>query len=361
MSESITEGIRDYTTMDFAKIDQVLAEWETIVGTFEMTATEPTMVTTYKELIDAQLDNKFAEDFDKNIGKLITALRNLKSTLKAEEDNMEFIDTTVRDKIPPAPDDDQELPADDATVEDSTVPTDEQLVDNSKEQLNGYRNMSMNDLSTVAAELNKLAEQEGKTLDNILNNDEYSERVRNTLLMCPNIPDDLKQLITDASSTVSLAVLSSIFNGNNSEIIGLNENTKMTLKTYLGIVANVNNLSVEDLVNNENNSVILKDAMKNFNNVTETLKSLSDDQIGNKVLSIYDGDGIDQMDSSAVMIIRDHADIVAHNQNSDIETVLTSSLGAEEFKNLGKFSVFAGNLNGYDNSSITSILNALIK
>lgn len=361
MSEQISSAIRDYSTMDFAKIDQVLDEWETITTMFETSTTDPLMTNIYKELIDAQLDNKFAENFDNNIEKLVTSLRHLKDTLKAEESNMEFIDNTIKDKLPPPPPPPGDISSEEQTATDGFgVPTDTQLVDNSLEQLNNYKNMSMSDLSAIANELNKIATREGKVLDDILNNDEYSEQVKNLLLLSPNVSENLKQLITEASPKVSMTLLRNIFIGNESDVVGINETTKKTLKSYLSTVADVNNLSVQDLVNNEENSTLLKDAMSNFNTVTDTLKGLKDSSLNNKVLSIFDGDGIDKMNSATVMIIREHADTIANNQNSDIETILNSTIGTKEFEQLGKFSVFAGTLNNYDHTSMSSIINSLI-
>lgn len=344
---------KDYTEMDFDGIEKVISEWNSIITTFDSQWIRAQDNIGYKALYDAGLDSGFISSYDTNINKLVTVLKLALDASNTSLKNMFELDEDLGSRIPGSKNDNSK---EDDDRDD--VPSLE--VDNSKEQLEAYSQMSMSDLSDIAQELNNLAQEEGKTFEEILNNSEYSTKIRSTLLLSKYIPEDLKQLITDTSSEISQAVIRAIFNGNQTDIIGLDTNTVLTLKNFLQMVAKNNDLSLESLLSDENNSKVLKDSLQNFNSVTETLKDLDDTGLKDKLIKIYDGDGIGEMQSSTVSIIRNYAETVAQEKNTSVEKMFESDNLVSELKNLGKFSVFVNCLSGYSNSSVSTMLGSLL-
>lgn len=358
--QSLTSGYakKDYSAMKFGTITEILNQWNLMITAFDGAWLRASENNGYKTVLDAGLDNGFIEAYDKNIINLVEVLKFSANTLKSTLEDLLGSDIAIENEIPGNGNDNGNGGS--GNTEQPTEPTPDALVDNSKEQLEAYKNLSMNDLSNIAAELNKLSSTEEKSIEELLNNEEYSEQIQNMLLASPNIHDDLKQLITDGSSVITQAVLKSIFNGQQGDIIGLNDNTILTLKNYLGSIAQSNNLSLESLILEENNSQVLKTALKGFSSVTTTLKELDDTQLKDKLIQIYDGDGIGDMEESTISIIRDHADSIAQNTSSNVEDMFQSDFVPSELKGLGKFSVFLDSLSGYSNQSIKSILTSLM-
>lgn len=344
---------KDYTEMDFDGIEKVISEWNSIITTFDSQWIRAQDNIGYKALYDAGLDSGFISSYDTNINKLVTVLKLALDASNTSLKNMFELDEDLGSRIPGSKNDNSK---EDDDRDD--VPSLE--VDNSKEQLEAYSKMSMSDLSDIAQELNNLAQEEGKTFEEILNNSEYSTKIRSALLLSKYIPEDLKQLITDTSSEISQAVIRAIFNGNQTDIIGLDTNTVLTLKNFLQMVAKNNDISLESLLSDENNSKVLKDSLQNFNSVTETLKDLDDTGLKDKLIKIYDGDGIGEMQSSTVSIIRNYAETVAQEKNTSVEKMFESDNLVSELKNLGKFSVFVNCLSGYSNSSVSTMLGSLL-
>lgn len=344
---------KDYTEMDFDGIEKVISEWNSIITTFDSQWIRAQDNIGYKALYDAGLDSGFISSYDTNINKLVTVLKLALDASNTSLKNMFELDEDLGSRIPGSKNDNSK---EDDDRDD--VPSLE--VDNSKEQLEAYSQMSMSDLSDIAQELNNLAQEEGKKFEEILNNSEYSTKIRSTLLLSKYIPEDLKQLITDTSSEISQAVIRTIFNGNQTDIIGLDTNTVLTLKNFLQMVAKNNDISLESLLSDENNSKVLKDSLQNFDSVTETLKDLDDTGLKDKLIKIYDGDGIGEMQSSTVSIIRNYAETVAQEKNTSVEKMFESDNLVSELKNLGKFSVFVNCLSGYSNSSVSTMLGSLL-
>lgn len=344
---------KDYTEMDFDGIEKVISEWNSIITTFDSQWIRAQDNIGYKALYDAGLDSGFISSYDTNINKLVTVLKLVLDASNTSLKNMFELDEDLGSRIPGAKDDNYKEDDD----RDDGLPLE---VDNSKEQLEAYSQMSMSDLSDIAQELNNLAQEEGKKFEEILNNSEYSTKIRSTLLLSKYIPEDLKQLITDTSSEISQAVIRTIFNGNQTDIIGLDTNTVLTLKNFLQMVAKNNDISLESLLSDENNSKVLKDSLQNFDSVTETLKDLDDTGLKDKLIKIYDGDGIGEMQSSTVSIIRNYAETVAQEKNTSVEKMFESDNLVSELKNLGKFSVFVNCLSGYSNSSVSTMLGSLL-
>ena len=215
-----------------------------------------------------------------------------------------------------------------------------QLVDNAAEQLSQYKNMSMNDLSNVAAEISKLADDNNATLEQVLSGKEYSLKIHNALLSSPNVSNDLKELIKTGDPSISQILLANIFAGNAKDVIGFNDNITNTIKTYLVKVAGSNNITAEQLLSDSNYSATLKNTLASFGGITNQLKNIKEN-IDSSLLNIYDGNQIENMTSEEVSIIRDFIDTSAKSNNTEAEVmVTTSATPKDDISNLGKASVF---------------------
>lgn len=350
------------TFMDFDSIYGTVNDWSSCIGTFDSNIKRASQNEGFKKLIDAGLEGGFVASFDKNIENLISAL---KQANKSAADQADSMDTT---------DDEIDKDADDV-IEGGRPPRQEfsdssysyggngntsvkpSLVDNSKQQLEQYEMMSMNDLSSIASMLRTLSEKEGKSLDEILSNVEYSSKIQNVMLTNQNISPELKDLIKLGNIEITQQILSSIFSGNNLNVVGLDDNTIITIKKFLSMSAENNNLNLNSLLKDENNSTILKQSLKSFNNVSSFISSTDDSDIKNKILQVYDGNKIENVDSSSVNILRDYANQVAESKNTYAEDMLTGTLDiTSEIQNLGKASVFASTLSDFNNNTAASIL-----
>ena len=355
---------KDYTQMDFDKISEVITEWNSIISTFEGAILKAMENKGFIAAIDADLDRQFTSNYDKNVANLIKSLRDSVSQLQSVLISMGELDDDVSKKRPKRPPKDEDGGGDGGgnPGDGNTPPPDaNQLVDNSKEQLEGYKNVTMNGLDSVVSDLAKYASEQGKTVEELLTNKDYSENIKNLLLQNQNIPSELKQLITDGSSEVAQTTIKNILEGKQLEIIGLNENTLITMKAYLTAVANSNNITVEQLLNDPANSNILKDSLKNISAVKNEISGLDDSGILEKLVNVYDGNNIASSNANAVEIMRNHIDTVATANNVTSEEILETNTMSNEIKQLGRFSIFAENLNGYSGDSIISILKNLIK
>ena len=94
--------------------------------------------------------------------------------------------------------------------------------------------MSMSDLNAVAQDLMKYANENGLTLDQLLNDSQYATKIHSRLLLSQHIPDDFKLLIEAGKTNISQKILCSIFSGKEPELVGLNENTTKVIKQYGG-------------------------------------------------------------------------------------------------------------------------------
>lgn len=348
------------TFMDFDSIYGTVSDWSSCVDAFDSSIKRASENEGFKKLSDAGLEGGFVSSFDKNIENLLSALRQANHSVSSQVNSMRSTDDeiaydaddVVGNGMPPR----QEFVD---SIDNGGVDTSVNLalVDNAKEQLEEYKMMSMNDLSSIASMLRTLAEKEGKTLDEILSNVEYSSQIQNVMLSNQNISSELKSLIELGNIEITQQILSSIFSGNNLDIVGLDDNTIITIKNFLSMSAENNNLNLNSLLKDENNSVILKQSLKSFDNVSSFVSNTDDFDIKSKILQIYDGNKIENVASSSVNILRDYADQVAESKNIYVEDMLTGNVDiTSEIQNLGKASVFANTLSDFNNNTAAAIL-----
>ncbi len=355
----------DSTKMNLEQINSILSNFNTTIGNFKNAYVKASEENFFKILKDAALENGFVKSYDDNNIQLISSLDTVKSTIQTIVENAIQVDTGIEDEITSLEGrgrtrgggGSQSIEEDDVI----TAQTQTQLIDNSKEQLEQYTNMSMSDLSLIASELGILADDNNITLDKLLTEEDYTLKIQSTLLASPNISDNLKNLIQVGNIDISQKILLNIFSGNVPEVVGMNDDMKNVIKTYLQMVADSNNLSLETLLRGPEYSNVLKDSLKNFNNIPNYLGKLTDDSMGLSLLDVYDGNNIGDMNSGEVSIIRNFIDTASESKSSNIESLLGNVSNIKsDVTNLGKSSVFMTNLTKFSNEATTSILSTLM-
>lgn len=360
----------NYTKIDIIAVETALEQWKTAISNFDNNELEIKTEAFFQALKDANLDGGFIESYYNNNETLKTGLTESSTAILSTLKNMEELDQSVRNDI-------AEMLNEKPTTRDpagggsggggggggdtTTPPTTTELIDNSAEQLEQYANMSMSDLYNVAAELSKIADDNNTTLEQILSGEDYTLKIHSALLASPNITEEFKQLIELGDTSISQKILANIFQGNNPEIMGLNDNIKNVIKVYLGMVAENNNISLQQLLSDANYNTLLKDTLSNFGNLPNYLGTLNDENMGNSLLDVYDGNGIGDMGSGEVSIVRSFIDASAQTNNSDVESMLSNAASIKgEVSNLGKASVFMNTLTKFSGEASNTVLSALM-
>ena len=303
------------TTIDFEKAEGALQTWTTAIGSFEpqKAASEPTL----NALQAAGLESGFIQSYDTNFETTKEQIANFATDIGAVIQEFKNADDSLGAGSPKNP------PP--GGSDDPTEPThtDEELA---ALQIAEYEKLSLDNLDGVTEELIKLAEQEGVSLDKLLSDDAYKEKLANLLATSTFIPEDLKKLILK-SDTVSQKVLFDITSGKYPSVIGLDDNTKKIYYNYLTNIANANGITLDQLLNDDKYKDLLKKSFSTFSSVVGELKGLDDSSITEKLKKVKNGE-LDGIDRDAADVLKLYADLDEKDQ-------------IESTKNAGKFGVFS--------------------
>ena len=314
----------DYTVIDINVVNESLNNLDSAILQFDENRLVIKKDPFFQKLQEANLDNGFINSYDENNDKLISAIQFSKQTLLSVLNNMEGLDQAVQGDLSDLAND-SDNQSDDYSDRENSEQNDDELVDNSKLQLEQYSSLSMSDLQVIASELVKLADENNTTLDKILSDEEYTLKIHSRLLRCLNLSENFKLLIEQGKTNISQTILSNIFSGNFPDIIGLNDETINVLQTYLTMTANNNNISLQQLLNDNDYILILKKALGDFKNIPTYLNSENNQSINSMLLDIYDGNNISNLSFNEVSIIREFIDVSAQNNDSNIEIYLNDS------------------------------------
>ena len=276
------------TTIDFDLAESAIQTWNSAVGSFEpqKASSEPTL----QALSAAGLESGFMASYDKNFDAAKEQIANFATDIQAVIQEFKNADEHLEKKRP-------KTPGGGTDPEDTQTHTDEEL---EALQLAEYEKLSLENLDGITEELIKLAAQEGVTLDKLLSDEAYQEKLSNLLATSKFVPEDLKKLILE-SDKVSQKVLLDITSGKYPSVIGLDDNTKKIYYNYLSNIANANDITLDKLLN--------------------------DDQIVAKLKKIKDGE-LEGIDRDAADVLREYAELDEKDQVAST-------------KQAGKFGVFA--------------------
>ena len=176
------------------------------------------------------------------------------------------------------------------------------------------RDLPLKDVDGIVDTIIEIADKNKLGIDEVLADDKYSDELKDALLKSEFIPDELKEQLLDANSTVVRKLFESIMKGEFPEIFELNPLNIGAAYTYLQRCASELGISVEELLTNEKYTEILKEKLKAFNGVVDFCKAIDDlppEEYQDKLLGVWDGNEIDGMEDSTVDVIRDYISYVA--------------------------------------------------
>ncbi len=205
----------------------------------------------------------------------------------------------------------------------------------SNDLTNSIDGLNLKDLDGVVDELINISKEKGKGIDEILIDEKLSEELKNALLSSPYITDELKEVLNKLDSDTIRKTMLSIMNGERPETFEFNALNIGIVYAYLMQIASEKEITMEQLLNDSQYSDILKTALGDFDDVVEIIKSwedLSAVEYQERLLKIYDGDDIGDLNNKSVSIIRTFSDYISDATEIVCEELLTDNKYAEVLK-----------------------------
>lgn len=365
---------KDYTNFNFPAVGDVVSEWTKTVSLFDSSYLKAQDDSTFKTLEQLSLSDGFPKEFDDVMANLSTSVNQCITELNSYIVELKEKDSSLEGLMPKPPrgpsgsngpdgaDDPDETDEPDEP-EDPTIDP-ETGIDNAKEQLSYLSDISLSDLQSVVDILNTVATDNKISIDQLLDDETLGAQIKDLLLKNVKLSDTYKQMIEEGSVVSLVTSLKSLINGEVKGAFGLEEDTELTLKSYLINIAKDNNLDYSDLVNVDDNSNVLKTALSSMKVLNQTLATFTEDNVQSKLLAIYDGDLSDlKVDDVSQNIIKSHIEVLSSLTNIGYEELLTEPAYSKEMFNvmerLRRTTIFADLLS--NSSSSSSILSSLGK
>lgn len=368
---------KDYTNFNFPAVGDVVSEWTKTVSLFDSSYLKAQDDSTFKTLEQLSLSDGFPKEFDDVMANLSTSVNQCITELNSYIVELKEKDSSLEGLMPKPPrgpsgsngpdgpdgaDDPDETEGPDGPEDQITDP--ETGIDNAKEQLSYLSDISLSDLQSVVDVLNTVATDNKISIDQLLDDETLGAQIKDLLLKNVKLSDTYKQMIEEGSVVSLVTSLKSLINGEVKEAFGLDEDTELTLKSYLINIAKDNNLDYSDLVSMDDNSNVLKTALSSMKVLNQTLSTFTEDNVQSKLLAIYDGDLADmKIDDVSQNIIKSHIEVLSSLTNIGYEELLTEPAYSKEMFNvmerLQRTTIFADLLSNTGSSS--SILSSLGK
>lgn len=232
--------------------------------------------------------------------------------------------------------------------------------------LSSLSQVSLGELNGFIVELKNIANSNNVNLDDLLSKEEYADKIKEVTLKSQYIPDDIKELLMNSDSKIVQKSLASIMSGNDSEIFNLNSLNLDIIKKRLENVANANDITINQLLTDDKYTNILKEASGEFEDVSQQLIEWDDmepEEYQKKLLSVYDGDQIDDVKSNTINIIRDFTDYISDATDIVPEELLVQTKYADVMKKaaqeFAKSSIFMSASSNYSNEGISGVIKTL--
>ena len=232
--------------------------------------------------------------------------------------------------------------------------------------LSSLSQVSLGELNGFIVELKNIANSNNVNLCDLLSKEEYADKIKEVTLKSQYIPDDIKELLMNSDSKIVQKSLASIMSGNDSEIFNLNSLNLGIIKKRLENVANANDITINQLLTDDKYTNILKEALGEFEDVSQQLIKWDDmepEEYQKKLLSVYDGDQIDDVKSNTINIIRDFTDYISDATDIVPEELLVQTKYADVMKKaaqeFAKSSIFISASSNYSNEGISGVIKTL--
>ena len=214
--------------------------------------------TGFMKLKEAGLEAGFSEKFDGGVEAIISSAQSLSSALQSQIEECRVADLETEKSIPDSPPYKRNSSRYSGGASSNSSENDNNtsinLVDNADKQLNAYENMSMSDLREVLSTLVSTANSCGADLTALINDSKYSDKIKEALLN--SIVNGSQGKVVGLNTETILAMkkyLSMIANDNGitfDELIGnqeYSEKVKAALKDFGAVSSYVSQIKEENL------------------------------------------------------------------------------------------------------------------
>lgn len=383
---------KNYTKVNFDTVYNLTDEWSKTAGEFESSVTKAAQDPTFIALSSLNLSNDFPTKYDEKIEKLIASVKDAIKKTNSYFEDLQKSDEEVlgllpkrknsnnnnynnrnnngnnngnnnnNNNEPPSTEpqtDSQTEPTTEETTEEPTEQPTEALPDNSSDQIAKFSDMSMSDLSEVVAILNSYATSEGKTIDTLIGDKVFIEKIKESIIKSPNISQEIRDIVTQGSTEALSISLKKLISGDIDNVWGLNKDTSQIMKTFLESIATVNNVTLSDLINKEDYNDILKTNLLAMKSVGEVTSELTVANCQQGLLDIYDGVN-EKIDDFPMLIVREEVDVLSNITEMTYTEFLEEKAYAEKvYEGVDRLSRTAKYSEMLSNCAAETIKNAL--
>lgn len=382
-----TMASKDYTTVNFETAYALTEELTKTQAEFEGSIQKAATFPTFTVLQSLDLCGDFPSKFDQAMEKLSTNIKDVVKSANDYFDNLKKTDEDIEGLVPKKKEKDTEgggkrkpTGGDDGgkkpptggenntespsagpsepVTEASTQP------DNSEDQIAAFKTMSMSDMTEVLSTLVTLATSNNTTIDQLLSNSAFKDKIKEALLKNVNISTDLKKLIEAGSSDALIIALKKLVSGEINEAIGMDQDTSEVIRVYLESIASKNNTTVDKLISDSTYKETVKKSLAAMKKVTETTAKFTEANVQTKLLDIYDG--VDtEIDDNSMEIVRDQIDVISQLTEIPYNELLEENAYAGEMlkaaNRLSRTAIYAEALSNCSADTINKVLSKIIK
>ena len=363
-------GLKDYSSVDFDSIDEVTADWDRIISSFQgYIEGKAAECEGFKLAQDAEVENGIIKSLDDRVTNIISMLQASSSTIKSVAQLLLQTDEDVGKDAP-----EQEGGDDDSgTPEPTPTPTNptggSQGKDNAEEQIKLLEGLNMSDLSELTDELIKYCQENNIELDKLINDENYASQLKLALLDSEVLSQDMKTKIMEGLESATQKALQTVIRGSSTEQIGLNEDTKLVMQETLTRIANANQTSLENLLKDDQYASIVKEAIgsisKNYTDLgtkedpTKNLESIIKTELVKQEGT--DSSNVIDLNADTNNTVAKYIKIFASSKNiTNVDELLNNSELKSSLKTLGTLSAFSDNISKFGDSTTQSILYDLL-
>lgn len=225
------------------------------------------------------------------------------------------------------------VPVDPTPTEDNSVVA---AVNIEEIDTSSLTEMQLNDLNSLVDNVVDLAKQDNKKLDELLESDVNSDKIKQMLLESPYVPQEFKAIITDLDSSIVRLLLDYILKGNSPEVFDLNTLNLGIVYSLLGDVAKQNGISVQDLMTKPEYSQLLRDTLSEYDAVVDLIEGweeLSPEDFQEQLRTFYFGDEVSsEFPDQDITVTREYVDYLAEACDVYYEDFLNDKSYAETLK-----------------------------
>lgn len=366
----------DSTIINVSAVSDLASEWSSTLSEFASSYQKATDDSTFKVLGNLELCGSFPSAFDAAMEGYAQNISALISSLNDYSSEIEQVDDSVVEQYPAGPsgtgrrkkhkkEEDSTEPTEEDT-EPTTEVEEENLIDNAAEQESFFENISLSDLTEVLNALKTVAKNDSVFVDELFDDEKYGTKIKEVILSNVKISEQYRTMVQQGTNTALITTLKKVVNGEIKNVVGITDDTTLTVKSYLVDIASENNISYEDLMQADTNSSVLKTALGKIKDSSNDLSTITKDNVQNQFLAIYDGDSSEfktQYNGTTQNIIKSEVDVISNLADIGYEELLTAEDYSEELyktiERLQRLALYTDTLSNCKNTQ--SILSSVIK